>query len=446
MASNARKLCAMQPAMHIAAVRFGLGPRLGDASLADARGWLTAQIGPLPEAPGPSLADCMATVRAQRANGFAPGATLPEGVRRPGEVARDEGLVWARRMVGTDAPFAERMAEFWSNHLTVSRRRGQAVPMIGAYFRQAIRPHVFGRFEDMVLASARHPGMMLYLDNGGSSGPNSPAGQRNNRGLNENYARELLELHTVGVRGGYTQADVTSLALILTGWSVGRGSQFGEPDGFMFRPRAHEPGPKTLLGRAFAEGEEGGIAAIRFLANHPRTHEFLATKLVRHFVADEPPAGAVRRVASKLAETGGDLAAAARAVVALPEAWGPPLTKLRAPQDFVIAVLRGLGARDESAPALLGAIASMAQPLWTASGPNGWPDMAGEWASPEQLMRRLDWVNQVAGRANLPDARDVAEATLGPLLKAETTNAVRRAGSAREALVLLLASPEFQRR
>ena len=436
----------MQPAMRIAAIRFGLGHRLGAAVPAEACDWLTAQIQPLPEAPGPSLADCMASIRAQRANGFAPGATLQEGVRRPGEIARDEGLAWARRMIATEAPFAERMAEFWSNHLTVSRRRGQTVPVSGAYHRQAIRPHVFGRFEDMLLASARHPGMMLYLDNGGSSGPNSQAGQRNNRGLNENFARELLELHTVGVRGGYSQADVTSLALILTGWSIGRGAEFSEPDGFMFRPRAHEPGPKTLLGREFLEGEEGGIAAIRFLANHPRTHEFLATKLVRHFVADEPPAGAVRRVATKLAETGSDLAATARALVALPEAWGPPLTKLRAPQDFALAVLRGMGARDEAAPALLGAIANMAQPLWTASGPNGWPDMAGEWASPEQLMRRLDWVNQLAGRAGAPDARDVAEATLGPLLSGETTNAVRRAGSAREAMVLLLASPEFQRR
>lgn len=439
----------MQTAVHIAAIRFGLGFRLGETISADPRAWLAAQIRPLPEAPGPSLAACLASARAQRASGFAPGAIPPEGVQRPGDILREEALNWARRLLTTDLPFAERWAEFWSNHFTVSRRRGQATALIGAFQRQAIRPHVFGRLEDMVLSVARHPAMMLYLDNGGSTGPNSPAGQRGRRGLNENFSRELLELHTLGVRTGYSQTDVTELARILTGWSVGRGGESNEPDGFMFRPLAHEPGTKVVLGRDFPEGEEGGIAVIRYLATHPRTSAHLATKLVRHFVADQPPAPAVERVAAVLTETGGDLAAAARAIIALPAAWDAGLAKLRSPQDYCLAVLRGLGAREEAAPSLLGAMASLAQPLWTASGPNGWPDTAADWASPEQLMRRLDWVNQLAGRAaaaGAPDARDVAASTLGPLLKAETIDAVRRASSAREALILLLACPEFQRR
>jgi uncharacterized protein (DUF1800 family) len=436
----------MQPRQHIAIMRFGLGSNLDQPSIGDPQGWLTRQIRPLPPATGPSTAQGMALIRAERA---ANGAPPPPGTQRPGDLLRMESGAWARRMLSTEAPFAERMAEFWSNHFTISRRRGQVTAILGAYQREAIRPHVFGRFEDMLLAVARHPGMIMYLDAGGSIGPNSQAGQRQGRGLNENLAREIMELHTMGVRGGYTQADVTALATIITGWSIGRGPEFSEPDGFMFRPRAHEPGPKTLLGQTFPEGEEGGMAALKFLANHPSTRAFLATKLVRHFAADEPPPAAVHRIAAVLAETQGDLAATSRALLALPEAWGPPLTKLRAPQDYAIAVIRALGVGEDGAQSLLGAMGNLAQPLWTAPGPNGWPDLGAEWAAPEQLMRRLDWVNAMAGRVSAigrPEPQAVAEAALGPLLKAETAQAIRRAGSLREAMTLLLASPEFQRR
>lgn len=436
----------MQPRMHIAMVRFGLGARLGQSMADDPQGWLNRQLRPLPVEAGISTAQGLSSLRAQRAN---PGPEpLPDGQPRPPDIIRAEGAIWARRMLATETPFTERLAEFWGNHFTVSRRQGNTAGLIGAYQREAIRPHILGRFEDMLLATARHPAMIMYLDNAGSAGPNSRANERRTRGLNENLAREIMELHTLGVNGGYSQDDVTSFAKIITGWSVGRGAEFNEPSGFMFRPFAHEPGPKRLLGQDFAEGEEGGLAALRFVANHPSTHRFLATKLVRHFVADVPPPAAVQRIARVLADSHGDLAAATRALIALPEAW-TPLTKMRAPQDFALAVLRGVGGGDEAAQPLIGALANFAQPLWTAQGPNGWPDIAAEWAAPEQLMRRLDWVNALAGRAaaaGRPDPREIAEATLGPLLKAETANAVRRAGSVREALVLLLASPEFQRR
>lgn len=436
----------MQPRMHMAMVRFGLGARLGQTLPDDAQGWLHRQLHALPTEPGLTTAQGLASIRAQRAN---PGTEpLADGQMRPPDIIRAEALIWARRMLSTDVPLAERLAEFWGNHFTVSRRQGNVAAVLGAYQREAIRPHILGRFEDMLLAVARHPAMIMYLDNGASAGPNSRANERRSRGLNENLAREIMELHTLGVRGGYSQDDVTSFAKVITGWSVGRGAGFIEPDGFMFRPFAHEPGPKRLLGQEFPEGEAGGVAALKFLAAHPSTQLFLATKLVRHFVADDPPEAAVRRVARVLTDTHGDLGAATRALIALPQAWSP-LTKLRAPQDFALGVLRALGAGDEAAQPLLGAMANFAQPLWTAQGPNGWPDLAGEWAAPEQLMRRLDWVNGLAGRAaaaGRPDAREVAEATLGPLLKAETSNAMRRAGSVREALVLLLACPEFQRR
>ena len=436
----------MQPRMHTAMIRFGFGARLGQAVADDAGGWVRQQLRALPAETGLTTAQGMASMRAQRAN---PGPdALPDGQLRPADIFRVEAALWARRMLLTDMPVAERLASFWGNHFTVSRRQGNVTAILGAYQREAIRPLILGRFEDMLLAVIRHPAMLMYLDNAGSAGPNSRAAAGGRRGLNENLAREILELHTLGVRGGYGEEDVTGFANILSGWSVGRGTEFNEPDGFTFRPLAHEPGPKRLMGREFAEGEEGGVAALRFLARHPSTTTFLATKLVRHFVADEPPDGAVRRVARALSDTEGGLGAAAHAVVALPEAWAP-FAKIRSPQDFAIAVLRALGADEEAAQPLLAAATQFSQTLWAAPGPNGWPDTADAWASPEQLMRRLDWINGLAGRAaasGRPDAREVAEATLGPLLKAETINAVRRAGSSREALVLLLASPEFQRR
>ncbi|MDB5414839.1 MAG: hypothetical protein JWR10_3174 [Rubritepida sp.] len=427
----------MTPLAAHAAIRFGLGARPGAGLPADPKPWLAAQIRPLPEAPGPTLAEALAAIRERRLDPMSMAVN---------NVARIESVSWAERMLATEAPFAERWANFWANHLTVSRRAGQTTALVGNYQRTAIRAHAFGRFEDMLLAAYRHPAMLSYLDQAGSAGPNSPAGQRRNRGLNENLARECMELHSVTPAAGYTQEDVGALARILTGWSSGRGAEFNEPDGFIFRPQAHEPGPKRLLGQEFQEGEEGGAQALRFLANHPATHHALALKLARHFIRDAPPAPAVARIEAALRD--GDLAAAARAVIAAPEAW-TPLVKLRSGQDYAVAVLRALGTGAEGAPLLIGTMARLNQPLWTAPAPIGWPDEAAEWAAPEQLMRRLDWAGELAGRAAASDRVDpaqLAETVLGPLAHAETAAAVRRAGSVREAVLLLLACPEAQHR
>ncbi|MBS7813027.1 DUF1800 domain-containing protein [Roseococcus pinisoli] len=429
----------MTPLAAHAAIRFGLGNRPEAQLPADPRAWLTGQISPLPEAPGPSLAEAFAAQRQRQRDPTSQAVS---------DLFRTEALAWSTRMITTTAPFAERWANFWTNHLTTSRRAGQATVMLGHYQRLAIRAHAFGRFEDMLLAAYRHPAMLFYLDQSGSIGPSSPAGQRARRGLNENLARECMELHTVTPAAGYSQEDVTTLARLLTGWSVGRGAPANEPEGFLFRARAHEPGDKILLGRTFPEGEEGGAEALRFLAGHPATHHALALKLARHFVADAPPAPAVARIEAALRDSGGDLAAAARAVVAAPEARAP-LRKLRSGQDYAIAVLRALGLGDEGAPMLLGTLARLNQPLWTAPAPIGWSDEASEWAAPEQLMRRLDWASEIAGRtaaAGVIEPEPLGEVLLGPLARAETMAAARRAGSVREGLLLLLASPEAQRR
>jgi uncharacterized protein (DUF1800 family) len=348
-------------------------------------------------------------------------------------------LAWATQ---TPAPFRERLVWFWSNHFTVSLSRLECVPVAGAFVREAVRPHVTGRFQDMLLAVMRHPAMLMYLDNAASVGPDSPAGKRGGEGLNENLARECLELHTVSLAAGYRQADVTNFAKLITGWTVDYGA--GWP-GFLFDADSHEPGEISVMGQVFPPGEEGGVAALLWLARHPSTYRFLATKLARHFVADDPPPESVARIAGVLADTGGDLGAAASAVVDFPQAW-QPLTKLRDPQDYVIAVMRVLGLPPERLPDLDMAMADLGQPLWAAPLPNGWPDTAADWAGPEALLRRAEWANHVAALVTDSDPVAVCIGALGPLLSPETLRQVANAGSRRSAHVMLFASPEFLRR
>ena len=236
---------------------------------------------------------------------------------------------------------------------------------------------------------------------------------------------------------------MTSFARVITGWSVANGMQ--EPAGFRFRPMVHEPGEQTVLGRTFPPGEEGGVAALAFLAAHPATYRHLATKLVQHFVADAPPPAAVARIAAVLHDTGGDLGQAALALVGLAEAW-QPLAKLRAPQDYVLAVLRAADLPAEQRPDGAAVMRGLGQPLFGAPFPIGWPDRATDWAGPEAMMRRVDWAYGVSGRAAALDPAMVAEASLGPLLTDATGTAIRSAGSRRDGLTLLFTSPEFQRR
>ncbi|WP_431302653.1 DUF1800 domain-containing protein [Sediminicoccus sp. BL-A-41-H5] len=424
----------MTPEAAHAAVRFGLGGKPDAPVPDDPRPWLLAQLRPMPVLDGPDLEEIRkARFEDDREAALRLRRTLVEG----------ETTAWAARMLTTDAAFAERWAEFWGNHFAISRRSINLNLLAGHFQRVAVRPLVFGSFEALMLSVYRHPAMLGYLDQAGSIGPGSRAGQRRSRGLNENLARECLELHSVTPAAGYTQADVTALARILTGWSIGRGAEHNEPAGFIFRAAGHEPGPKTLMGREFPEGEAGGVAALTMLANHPATHRALAQKLAAHFVQDDPPPAAAARIEAALRNSGGDLAAAARAVIAEPEAWRP-LAKLRSAQDYAIAVMRGLGLGAPAAPQLVQVLGRLGQPLWRPPAPTGWPDDAASWAVPEQLMRRVEWANELAARAAFTPA--LTESFLGPLARAETVTAARRAGSAREAVLLLLASPEAQRR
>ena len=427
-----------------ALVRFGLGRRGSQALPTDAVAWLAGQLdGSDPACVGPSSAGGLIAFREDNADRKAArqgdaNAAPPTRVR---DMFRDDAASVMNTVLTTSAPFRERLVWFWANHFTVSLRRGECTAVALPFIREAIRPSVNGRFVDMLFAVMRHPAMLIYLDNVGSIGPDSPAGLKNHRGLNENLARESLELHTVSPASGYTQRDVTEYAKVLTGWSFEINYN---PPQFLFRLNAHEPGPKTVMGQTFDHGAAGGIQALTWLADHPLTHRHLASKLVRHFVADDPPPADVARIERVLRDTKGNLKAASLELIRLPSAW-QPLAKLRTPMEYVVAVLRALDLPPDQRPDLNGVMGGMGQPFLTAPLPNGWPDTAADWAGGEALLRRVDWAYAVAGHAN-GDPERMATDSLGPLLQPATLAHMRRAGSRRDAITLLLASPEFQRR
>ncbi|MGH6851611.1 MAG: DUF1800 domain-containing protein [Methylocella sp.] len=363
---------------------------------------------------------------------------------------RAEALARLRKQAGAAAGFVERLVAFWSNHFAVSAAKGPFVRLAaGAFEREAIRPHVLGRFADMLRAVETHPAMLFYLDNQQSIGPNSKAGENRGKGFNENLAREILELHTLGAGSGYTQADVTSLARIITGWTfAGREGHAGEPGTFIFLPNRHEPGAQLLLGKVYAqEGQAQGEAALADLARHPATATHLAAKLVRHFIADEPPRALVAKFAKVFRDTDGDLKALSLSLIDDDTAWRAPLTKMRTPAEFLIAMNRATGFLPPDPGPILGASRAMGMPLWQPPGPNGFPDSVAAWASPEAMKLRLDVSWQAAQRArDFGNPMSVLDTVAGLAASSETREAMSRAESRPQALAILFMSPEFQRR
>jgi uncharacterized protein (DUF1800 family) len=316
---------------------------------------------------------------------------------------------------------------------------------------------VLGSFHDMLLAAETHPAMQLYLDNYLSVGPHSSVAERRVRrearrvGINENLAREILELHTLGVGGGYTQQDVTTFAQVLTGWSIsGEGARFGggEPGRFVFRPELHEPGAKVVLGRRYAdEGFGQGAAVLRDLAHERATARFMATKLARHFIADEPPPQAVVRLADVFARSGGDLPSVYGALIDEREAWLEPLAKYKTPADYVVSSFRGLAVPIEAERASLAPFEVLGQRTWQPGSPAGWPDRSADWDGAAALMKRIQWADAAGARlGSRRDALQLAPQWLGGNLTAATRQALAHASSAAQALTLLLAAPEFMRR
>ncbi len=364
-------------------------------------------------------------------------------------IFRNESLARMRRAIETRAGIVERLVAFWSNHFCISANKsGLTRALAGPFEREAIRPYVLGRFADMVMAVESHPAMLDYLDNVHSIGPDSEAGLRSKRGLNENLGREIMELHTLGV-GNYHQSDVTNLARILTGWTyVGAQAKNGVPGAFIFNAHAHEPGTEMLLGKAYAEnGRAQGEAALADIARRPQTAHFIATKFARHFIADTPDVALVAQLANVFMATDGDLKALTLALINDPRAFTTPATKMRTPYEFLIAVNRAIGHVPDEPGQILGPLNAMGMPLWAPPGPNGFADTSAAWASPEGLKLRLDYASNIADHMrDPPNPSEVLDALCGPAGSAETRQTVARAASKRQGMALLFMSPEFQRR
>ncbi len=418
----------------------------------------SAESKPKNESPPPAMEKPEASAMAPN------GATMnPPGAMKPAKTIpakpqlniiqktyRAEALARIQRATLADCGIVERLVAFWSNHFCISASKGQPARIwAGAFEREAIRPHVLGHFGDMLKAVEQHPAMLFFLDNQQSIGPNSKAGQRSKRGLNENLAREIMELHTLGVGSGYTQGDVTTLARILTGWTyAGRAGRLGEPGSFVFNVNAHEPGTQTLLGRSYPEtGLAQGEAALGDIARHPATAKFIATKFARHFVADDPPPALVVRLNDVFRKTDGDLKALALALVDSDEAWQAPMTKIRSPYEYLIAIGRLMARIPEDPGRYLNGLNILGQPLWTPAGPNGFADTNAAWAAPEEMKLRLDIAAQVASRiGDSLDARDLLDIAMSDAASQDTRQTIARAETRQQAFALLLMSPEFQRR
>jgi uncharacterized protein (DUF1800 family) len=407
---------------------------------------------PAMKTPETSANAAMAPAETMQPNTAQPNAAKqpPQPLNVIQKTYRAEALARLQRAVIADCGFLERLVAFWSNHFCISANKGELARMwAGSFEREAIRPHVLGRFGDMLKAVEQHPAMLFFLDNQQSLGPDSRAGQNRKRGLNENLAREIMELHTLGVGGGYTQDDVTSLARIITGWTfAGRQGQLGAPGSFVFNANAHQPGAQRLLGKIYeANGVAQGEEALADIARHPSTAKFIATKFVRHFVADDPPPALVARLQDVFSKSGGDLKAMTTALLDSDEAWQAPLTKVRSPYEFLVATGRLLARIPDDPGLYLGSLNLLGQPLWSPAGPNGFPDTNAAWAAPEGMKLRLDISAQVASRvANNIDPRDLLELAAADAASPETRRTIELAESRQQALALLLMSPEFQRR
>lgn len=438
----------------IAANRFGLGPRPGEltALSGDPRGALLEQLKAAPVPTDlPDTAGALEIAGSRRAM-MAAGKMDANADGRPDNPVRELYLreVTARfdRCVASTAPLHDRLVLFWSNHFTVSVVRSGVVPLAGVFEREAIAPHVTSRFEDLLTAATLHPAMLTYLDQYRSVGPGSKVGQRKDAGLNENLGREVLELHTLGVGGGYDQDDVIALARILTGWAVVSGGDASKR--FGFDPDRHEPGDKTLVGTRIREGgEQETRDALAMLARHPSTAKHLATKLVRHFVADDPPPAAVEAIAAVYLKTDGDLGAVTRAVVGLDAAWADPLAKMKTPWELTVAMARALAADGFAAdgPTLFRRLRGLGQAPFSAPSPAGWPDRATDWLGPDALMRRIDLGADIANKAGAGlDLARLLDGTIAPVLTPAKTQFIRAAGDRASGVAMLFASPEFQQR
>jgi len=445
----------------IAVTRFGLGAKDGEiaAASAEPKAWLLAQLRPNNSHHAAfdgllSSRDIFKISRAYKdARKTMSDANRPAASEKYGKTVKRnfEREIKARSIYAaeTDTPFHERLTRFWSNHFSISARNRNTQLFPGAYEREAIRPHILGSFYELAASAIFHPGMLVFLDNVSSVGPRSPQGLETGKGLNENLARETLELHTVTLAAGYSQSDVTELAKALTGWSVERDAALenNRQGQTTFKARTHEPGSRSILRKTYKEkGPQQALAILKDLCAKPETAENIARKLAAHFVADTPPQVLVRALKSSFLKTGGDLQALYKTLVTSPDAWTPSAQKIKTPEEMIISTARMAGFGAVITKRARDTYDSLAQLPFTAPTPEGWPDLAEAWLGPDAVVKRIEWANELSSRLPNMDAREFLQSALGERLSAKTLQAVSGAESGQQAFVMALMSPEFQRR
>ncbi len=493
-------MIAAELALH-AADRIGLGPAPGDVEHIRSLGYeefIERQLRPddIPQFAG--LARRLAALStwqmttSELFREYAPQAhKIAEGKPSPAErmvlrkqmqhVAREAAVARMAQAVGSPAQLQEAMTDFWFNHFNVFARKGLDLVWVGAYEREAIRPYVFGRFETLLRATAKHPAMLFYLDNWLNTAPESAGARGRFEGINENYAREVMELHTLGVDGGYTQADVVALAHLLTGWGFTPGREAAREarlqgrdprsslGGFIFDPDRHDPSAQMLLGQSFDAGDaDDGEAALTMLANHPATARHIAMKLCQYFVADKPDPALVTALSKTFLDTGGDTAAVLRTLF-LSQSFRKQTnfgTKFKTPYRFVVSAARASGAEVTNMRPLLATLIQLGQPLYGCQTPNGYAATEEAWLSPDALLKRINFAVALgAGRLPLTSAdetldddapktaptgkttpldSDIIIAARGGVLAAKTRDAIATAPAPLKA-GLVLGSPDFMR-
>lgn len=492
-------MTGLQLALH-AADRIGLGPAPGDIERIRSLGYenfIEQQLQPddIPQPDG--LARRLAALPTWRMSAaelfrqHAPQAhKIAEGKPSPAErmalrkqmqhVAREAAVARMAQAVGSPAQLQETMTDFWFNHFNVFAQKDLDLVWVGAYEREAIRPHVFDRFETLLRATAKHPAMLFYLDNWMNTAPGSAGAHGRFDGINENYAREVMELHTLGVDGGYTQADVVALAHLLTGWGFTPGREAvrearlekrdprSSLGGFIFDPDRHDPSAQTLLGRTFDTGDaDDGEAALTMLANHPATARHIAIKLCQYFVADKPEPALVAALSKTFLDTGGDTAAVLRTLF-FSRSFREPTkfgTKFKTPYRFVVSAARASGVEVTNMRPLLATLIQLGQPLYGCQTPNGYAATEEAWLSPDALLKRINFAIALgAGRLPLTSAdqtlddnvpktaaggatpldSDIVIAARGGVLAAKTRAAIATAPAPLKA-GLVLGSPDFMR-
>ena len=361
--------------------------------------------------------------------------------------AQEDHLMYA---IASENQLQEVMVNFWFNHFNVLANK-KFIPFWISDYENQIRKNSLGKFRDLLAATARHPAMLVYLDNQLNTAPKSPGAKRNSKGLNENYARELMELHTLGVNGGYIQKDVRTLAKILTGWGVDPLSEDKASNGFRFFPERHDLSDKVLLGQSIkGSGIDEVEQALDILANHPSTASFISYKLAQYFVADEPPQSLVKKLTQKFTASDGDIKAVLASLFASPEFLDPQYydRKFKTPDHFLISILRAIDVKSPNLRRVENMLNSLSMPTYGKGSPDGYPNTQDFWLNPDALLRRIELVLGIGqGNLNNKQAVDLVqlEQTIGATLSENTRSKVAQ-NPAKLRPALILGSPEMMYR